>query len=186
MITFKKQFVLVMILLFCGAVSHAADDDDLITQQITIKLDNAGTLSDRIGSSKRNKITNLKIEGEMNADDFYVVRSMVGGEYRSGNLAILDLSEVKIVKGVYSGEDDVLPSEAFSGCSGLTSLTIPSGVTSIGRFAFEGCSGLTSLTIPSGVTSIDGYAFSGCSGLTSLTIPSGVTSIGSYAFSGCI
>ena len=139
MITFKKQFVLVMILLFCGAVSHAADDDDLITQQITIKLDNAGTLSDRIGSSKRNKITNLKIEGEMNADDFYVVRSMVGGEYRSGNLAILDLSEVKIVKGVYSGEDDVLPSEAFSGCSGLTSLTIPSGVTSIGRFAFEGC-----------------------------------------------
>ncbi len=67
----------------------------------------------------------------------------------------------------------------------MTSLTIPSGVTSIGILAFEGCSGLTSLTIPSGVTKIDGAAFSGCSGLTSLTIPSGVTSIGNQTFQGC-
>ena len=74
---------------------------------------------------------------------------------------------------------------AFSGCSGLTSLTLPSSVTSIGGRAFEGCSGLTSLTLPSSVTSIDGYAFDGCSGLTSLTIPSGVTSIGKWAFYGC-
>ena len=74
---------------------------------------------------------------------------------------------------------------AFSGCSGLTSLTIPSSVTSIGNYAFSGCSSLTSLTIPSNVTSIGNYVFSGCSSLTSLTIPNCVTSIGSSAFSGC-
>ena len=74
---------------------------------------------------------------------------------------------------------------AFSGCSGLTSLTIPSSVTSIGSSAFEGCSGLTSFTIPSSVTSISSGAFEGCSGLTSFTIPSSVTSIGSGAFEGC-
>ena len=74
---------------------------------------------------------------------------------------------------------------AFEGCSGLTSLAIPSSVTEIGESAFSGCSGLTSLTIPSGVTSIDQYTFAGCSGLTSLTIPSGVTSIGNYAFADC-
>ena len=74
---------------------------------------------------------------------------------------------------------------AFEGCSSLTSLTIPSSVTSIGFSAFSGCSGLTSLTIPSSVTSIGDDAFYGCSGLTSLTIPSGVTSIGGYAFYGC-
>jgi hypothetical protein len=34
----------------------------------------------------------------------------------------------------------------------LTSITIPSGVTSIGSSAFSGCSGLTSITISSGVT----------------------------------
>ena len=74
---------------------------------------------------------------------------------------------------------------AFYDCSSLTSLTIPSSVTSIGDAAFYDCSSLTSLTIPSSVTSIGEAAFSGCSGLTSLTIPSGVTSIGEAAFSGC-
>ena len=58
--------------------------------------------------------------------------------------------------------------EAFAGCSGLTSITIPNSVTSIGSHAFYGCSGLTSVTIPNSVTSIGYKAFSGCSGLTSV------------------
>ena len=75
---------------------------------------------------------------------------------------------------------------AFENCSGLTSVTIPNSVTSIGNWAFSHCSGLTSITIPNSVTSIGNYAFSDCSGLTSITIPNSVTSIGSYAFRGCI
>ena len=51
--------------------------------------------------------------------------------------------------------------QAFSYCSGLTSITIPNSVTSIGIMAFYGCSGLTSLTIPNSVTSIGGSAFFG-------------------------
>ena len=74
---------------------------------------------------------------------------------------------------------------AFSGCSGLTSVTIGNSVTSIGEAAFSGCSGLTSVTIPNSVTSIGYFAFSGCSGLTNITIPNSVTSIGSSAFNGC-
>ena len=74
---------------------------------------------------------------------------------------------------------------AFSNCRGLTSITIPNSVTSIGRFAFKNCSGLTSITIPNSVTSIDSGAFSGCNGLTSVTIPDSVISIGASAFSGC-
>ena len=58
-------------------------------------------------------------------------------------------------------------------------------VTSIGISAFEGCSGLTSITIPEGVTWIGWYAFKGCSSLTSIVIPGSVTSIGDFAFSGC-
>ena len=76
-------------------------------------------------------------------------------------------------------------SEAFYGCTGLTSVNIPDGVTSIGNEAFRDCSGLTSVTIGSGVTSIGNRAFSGCSGLTSVTIGSGVTSIGNSAFYDC-
>ena len=50
--------------------------------------------------------------------------------------------------------------------------------------SFVGCSGLTSVTIPNSVTSIGEYAFSGCSGLTSATIGNSVTSIGVSAFKG--
>ena len=74
---------------------------------------------------------------------------------------------------------------AFSGCSGLTSVTIGNGVTSIGTSAFYGCSGLTSITIPDSVTSIGYSAFYSCTGLTSVTIPNSVTSIGTSAFDGC-
>ena len=58
-------------------------------------------------------------------------------------------------------------------------------VTSIGGDAFSGCTGLTSVTIGNGVTSIGDYAFFNCTDLTSVTIGNGVTSIGKSAFSGC-
>ncbi|MGI6301958.1 MAG: leucine-rich repeat protein [Verrucomicrobiota bacterium] len=74
---------------------------------------------------------------------------------------------------------------AFTSCWGLTSVTIGDSVTNIGNGAFDGCSGLNSVTIPDSVTSIGDSAFSGCSGLTSVTIPDSVTSIGDGAFAGC-
>ena len=57
----------------------------------------------------------------------------------------------------------------YYGCSGLTSITLPNSVTSIGDKAFYNCSSLTSTIIPNSVTSIGGAAFFGCSGLTSVT-----------------
>lgn len=101
---------------------------------------------------------------------------------------------------------------------GTTSITIPNSVTTIGHNAFSGCSGLTSIVveegnsffdsrdncnaiiqtefnllvqgcnttiIPSTVTAIGNYAFSGCSGLTSVSIPISVTSINYYVFEDC-
>ncbi len=53
----------------------------------------------------------------------------------------------------------------FGGCSGLTSVTIPSSVTNIGEYAFTGCSGLTSVAIPSSVAIIWDDAFQDCSNL---------------------
>ena len=184
-----------------GSLAIQAADDGLITRQI--KLDEAGTLPDKISANEKNLITNLKIVGKINGTDLKFIREMAGrgvyGGKTDGKLSILDLSEAKIVEGgdayfLYWGSyningyytsNDKLGDGAFSGCSGLTSLTIPSGVTSIGNYAFKGCSGLTSLTIPSSVTSIGESAFRGCSGLTSLTIPSGVTEISDRTFEGC-
>ena len=99
--------------------------------------------------------------------------------------------------------------EAFSNCTGLTSVTIPNSVTSIGSGAFHGTAwynnqpnglvyaGLVAYkykgTMPNGTTivlkegtkGIAGEAFFGCAGLPSVTIPNSVTNIGDEAFSGC-
>lgn len=102
-----------------------------------------------------------------------------------------------------------LGSGAFSNCPGLTSITIPAGVskildktfqndtgltsvtwdvsllTEIGASAFEGCSGLTEMNIPSGTIKIGAAAFKNCTGLTKIVIPASVTSIAGTAFDGC-
>ena len=195
--TLKTLFLTTVFMLF-GCLAIQAADEGLITKQITIKLDKAGTLPNRISSSKKYLITNLKIVGEVNGKDLFLIREMAGCDAdlkkTDGKLSILDLSDAKIVKsndcyvwdgGWQQGSNDELGNSVFKGCSVLTSVTIPSSVTSIGLWAFEGCSGLTSLIIPSSVTSIERSAFKDCSGLTSLTIPSSVTEIGKSVFEGC-
>ena len=72
---------------------------------------------------------------------------------------------------------------AFKECSGLKSVTLQDGVTSIGIYAFQDCKNLTSITIQNG--SIGDWAFYGCSGLESLILQDGVTSIGKFAFDNC-
>ena len=197
-ITFKGLFLTVLFVLL-GSLAIQAADDGLITKQITIKLDEAGTLPNRISESKKYLITNLKIVGEVNGTDWKFIREMAGRDYHGletvGKLSILDLSDAKIVEGgseyisYYGGKytsNDKLGDYAFYGCSGLTSLTISSGVTSIGIGAFDGCSSLTSLTIPSSVILIDYFAFSGCSGLTSIYVyPEKIPKLGGYVFDGC-
>ena len=75
---------------------------------------------------------------------------------------------------------------AFYGCTNLTSVTIPSGVTSIGNGMFYGCTSLVNVVIPSGATTIGNDAFHGCISLSSVTIPSNITRIGNDVFHGCI
>ena len=197
--TFKSLFLTVIFMLL-GSTAILAADDGLLTTQVTIKLDEAGTLPTKIAVSRKNLITNLKIVGKINGTDLKFIREMAGcdvnGKETDGKLSILDLSDAKIVEGgsaYYSDRDDgfictsndKLGDYAFYGCSGLTSLTLPSSVTEIGEHAFLNCRGLTNFTIPSGVTKIGAGAFFCCYGLISLTIPSSVTAIGSQAFNAC-
>ncbi len=120
-----------------------------------------------------------------NKNDIYVPASLKTVEITSGkNIAEYAFRGCSGLTSI-TIPDSVTSIGSFSGCSGLTSITIPDGVTSIGYRAFSGCSGLTSISIPASVTSIGGYAFYDCSNLTSITIPASVTSIGVYAFDGC-
>ena len=155
--TFKGLFLTAVFMLL-GCLSIQAADNDLITKQITIKLEEAGTLPNKIGNSRKYKITNLKLVGEINGTDWKMIREMAGRDYwgdkTDGNLSVLDLSEAKIVEGgdyynnYYSyTSNDSIGRYAFSDCSGLTSLNLPASITTIGRKAFEGCSGLTSIYV---------------------------------------
>ena len=197
--TFNKQFMVLMFLLLNCFASYAANED-LITRQITLKLTEAGTLPDKIGRSEKNLVTNLKIIGEINGTDLRFIREMAGcdieGYRTSGILSVLDLSEARFVaggdyyykdygNGCYTS-NDIIGKYAFRDCSSLTSVNIPSSVTSIGMNAFRDCSSLTSVNIPSSVTSIGEWAFYYCSGLRSIYVyAETVPSIGFCAFEGC-
>ena len=138
--TLKYLFLTTVFMLF-GCLSIQAADDDLITEKITIKLDKAGTLPDKIESSKKYKITNLKIIGEINGTDLRMIREMAGGYYQEnysteGKLSVLDLSQAKIVAGGdaywmvnvnsityrYYTSNDEIGEAAFYNCSSLTSI----------------------------------------------------------------
>lgn len=194
--TFNKQFMVLMFLLLNCFASYAADED-LITEQITLNLTKAGTLPNKIASSKKNLVTNLKIIGEINGNDLRLIREMAGcnayGYSTSGNLSVLDLSEARIVEGGYyydnggkfTTSNDIIGEYTFYNCTSLSSVNIPSSVTRIGKSAFEGCTSLTSVDIPSSVTEINLRVFKGCTSLTIVDIPSSVTRIGESAFEGC-
>ena len=94
----------------------------------------------------------------------------------------VDVESITIPTGVTS-----IGMFAFLDCTSITSITISDSVTSIGSCAFDGCTSLTSVTFGehSQLTSIDDCAFQDCTSLASIEIPDSVTSIGDYAFDGC-
>lgn len=188
-ITFNKQFMVLMFLLLNCFASYAADEN-LITEQITINLTEAGTLPNKIVSSKKNLVTNLKITGEINGTDLRFIREMAGsdvsGSRTLGNLSILDLSEARIVEGgsyyldddnghKFTTSNDIIGKYAFECCTSLTSVNIPSSVTAIGYQAFKDCNSLKSIYVyAEDVPSLESNVFDGCDSKNcTLYVPNG-------------
>ena len=88
-----------------------------------------------------------------------------------------------------------IAANAFQGCNGITSISLPNSIRSVGDYAFLGCTGLTTLTSgASGASFITGGAtgqrlgvqcFAYCTSLTSVSVPSTYTVIGEYTFLNC-
>lgn len=90
------------------------------------------------------------------------------------------LTQVTIPEGVTT-----ISGSAFYGCTSLKTVVMPESVREIGVYAFSGCSGLESVTLPPNLTQIPDGAFYQCSSLGEVQVPEGVTSIGSSAFDEC-
>lgn len=197
--TLNKQLTVLIFLLLNCFVS-CSEDDNMILKTVTINLTEAGTLPDKISSSNKNKITNLKIIGDINGTDLRFIREMAGtnviGYGTSGNLSKLDLSKAWIVEGgeayyhkkdnYYYSSNNQLGCYVFAHCS-LTSINIPLSVTSIEDNALSYTS-LENINIPSSVTSIGRYAFSGCKSLRAIYVYAEKVPILPYnscAFEGC-
>jgi len=160
------------------AIQPASNNDDSsITEgeERTVHLDKAGTLSSLIYED-RNKIKTLTISGDLNGSDLALIHEMASSE--SGQLATLDLSDARIVKGGdpyymhYTTKDQVVGSYLFFRCFNLQSVILPNSVTTIENSAFEGSS-LRTITIPKNITNIGTGVFSGCWYLALLEVEEG-------------
>lgn len=103
---------------------------------------------------------------------------------RDAGLYLYDIQEVDIGTMISS-----IGTECFhpnSGQTSLSSVTIPETVTSIGQSAFGNCKYLSSLNLPSQLSSIDNGAFSDMTAIVDFEIPDSVVTIGEAAFMGCI
>ena len=118
-------------------------------------------------------------DGELSKTEAAAVTSI--GTVFKRNTNITSFNELQYFTGLTS-----IWETAFTGCTNLKYITIPSNVKTIGVSAFDTCTSLNNLIIPNSVTTISSSAFWSCTSLSSITIPSSVTSIGGGAFYYCI
>jgi uncharacterized protein YdeI (BOF family) len=157
----------------------------------------AGGLASTLTPEELTTVTHLTVTGTIDARDFKTMRDDMP------LLAELDLSETTIA--AYSGDQGTgdpwnsypaneIPTKAFyiynpqnEGKTTLTSVILPTSITSLGQWSFATCTGLTGpITMPASVTSIGDYAFFNCTHLAGpLSIPSTVSYLGEFAFAYC-
>ena len=114
--------------------------------------------------------------GYIDQVEAYMVTDL--GTAFKGKTQISSFNELQYFTGLTT-----ISSQAFSGCTGLTTIAIPSNVKSIGDHAFSNCSNLAIITNLDNVNTIGASAFYYCTSLTSISVD--VATVESNTFSGC-
>jgi hypothetical protein len=211
---YSTILVLAMMVAALCLVSCGGDDGDETggggsgnsgEKQVSVYLQQAGTLSSIISKTQASNLLRLKISGHMDARDFDFIK------WDCMKVEEVDLSEVIIdsysgLEGTEEGNNKTyaaneIPSGAFfywrdvhkyiydgmpieKGKESLKKVVLPQGITAIRRNAFAGAINLTKINIPDGVESIDFVAFAICTSLEEIKLPASLNSIGKQAFAG--
>ena len=159
---------------------------DILKKQVTIQLDETGTLFKRIGKNKQLAISRMKVIGALDSSDVKFLRKMSG-------LEVLDLSDARIVTGgsyyieawYCQNEEDMMGLHMFHRNTKLKSIVFPKGIVAVRPMAFRRCSALSEVVFSPVLERIDDCAFSYCDSLAQVCFPSVLKTIGIRAFSHC-
>lgn len=163
----------------------------------TFKKDGNDLLVSGSGLSENTRFTKNKVKSDLLSSgndqtgaEFEVKQISGGvkitgynGDYSDGDIVIPDTIGGLSVKEI---GDYAFVDKSHIGGPPIISITVPDGVTKIGKYAFEGCENLKSVSLPDGLISIGDRAFNFCTSLESVTIPESVTEIGNCAFGSCM
>ncbi len=160
-------------------VSH----DATAREYIVVDVPEAGTLKEciaKIGKDYK-RLQNLKITGQINANDFYFMRDEMT-VLRSLNLKEVVIKECESV----NEEADKIPHHAFNMNKSLFNIVFPDQLKAIGNDAFARSNLSGSIIIPEGVITIGSYAFLECAKLNgTLVLPTTLETIEMCGFFEC-
>lgn len=132
------------------------------------------TCGDNLIWSFDEELSELKVSGTGAMSNYSAASPAPWDEFRT------DIQKITVEDGVTT-----IGNDTFTGCKGVTDVSLPDSLTKIGDSAFRDCTGIAEILIPDAVKSLGHYAFYGCTGLTELKLGDGVKTIGNYAFAKC-
>lgn len=132
------------------------------------------TCGDNLIWSFDEELSELKVSGTGAMSNYSAASPAPWDEFRT------DIQKITVEDGVTT-----IGNDTFTGCKGVTDVSLPDSLTKIGDSAFRDCTGLNEITIPDAVKSLGHYAFYGCKGLTELKLGDSVKTIGNYSFAKC-
>lgn len=162
----KVKFMLIAMMLLVGVTAVFADDgstDPLITLNVK-----AGTLYKMIPESRRSKITNLKLTGQLNTEDIDIICDMGKSTYfpeatYDGNLQYLDIEDAIF-------DNSVSRDKTLWRMDRLRSVKLPKNLTEIGHEFLGDCDNLVSVKLPPALEKIESDAFYGSGNITSIKL----------------
>lgn len=202
----RLAMMVLAVIAFAACNSDGDNDGDnggLGKNSVTLHLDEAGTLSEKLTKEQAAEVLRLKLTGHMDARDFDFIK------WDCMKVEEVDLSGIVIdaysgLLGTMEGKEatyaaNEIPAGAFfywkdthkyvydgmpadEGMASLKKIVLPEGITAIRRNAFARAYNLKEINIPEGVEAIDFVAFNICTSLEELTLPSTLRTVGQWAF----